>query len=86
MAAAEWTRDNPGPFVDTHGAAEIVGHAAVRRPAGGPGTPAVAAHGALGWAADAGLPARADRSHRAGTEGSRRRVVAASIAHLGYGP
>jgi hypothetical protein len=25
MLAAEWTRANPGPFVDTDGAAEILG-------------------------------------------------------------
>jgi hypothetical protein len=25
MATAAWTRDNPGPFVDTEGAAEILG-------------------------------------------------------------
>jgi hypothetical protein len=25
MLAAEWTRENPGPFGDTDGAAEIIG-------------------------------------------------------------
>jgi hypothetical protein len=38
MLAAAWTRDNPGPFVDTEGAAEILGVTPpVRRAAGGAG-------------------------------------------------
>ena len=67
MAAAEWTRANPGPFVDSEGAAKILGVSVqyVGR---------LAAQGRLLWLPtgqsggepDAGVSAGANRSHCTG--------------------
>jgi hypothetical protein len=60
MAAAEWTRDHPGPFVDTEGAAVILG--VTPQYAG-----RLAAQGRLPW-----LPTGAQEVSRRGCTGGRR--------------
>jgi hypothetical protein len=66
MLAAEWTRDNPGAFVDTESAARILGvtpQYVARLAAAGrlPGLPT----GRAGAPANTAVPQSADRGHRA---------------------
>ena len=58
----------------------------IRRPAGGSGTAAVAAYGALGWSADAGLSAGADRGDRKRPTSPRTLARTMSAGNYSAGP